>query len=204
MYWIYFNPFSPSTQFSKFPLFPRRTEIYPTWSLRSRNHHLVTHEIKSTKISSTRFKMAPKTSRTCGFCSKCGHTEKKCWDKYPALKSAPWFRQLRTQGSPRKRGNKTSPPSQRLRGSLAATEQEQLCPLFKLPDELLLEIVSHLRTSSRYGHVYLQSLKSFSLVSKRARRVTMESLPLTVSCWCPCWRPFEQIITSKDFLGQIK
>lgn len=106
--------------------------------------------------------------------------EKNCWNKTPAL---------------------TPPATSHDDGNSAAGEQEQDCPLFKLPNELLMEIAALLCAPDELGNVCFESAKAFSLVSKRVRRVTLEHLPLTVSPWS---QSFGQLKARTDFLGQVK
>lgn len=154
--------------------------------------------------------------QACRFCHKSGHAGRNCWKKTPALKPPASSREAVIKGPRNDKGGKSTQPSQGLHsshtshddpthdGNSAATEKEQQCLLFGLPDELILEIAALLCTPDEYGNVCLQSIKSFSLVSRRARKVTTERLPLTVSGWCPSSRPFGQLIASTDFLRRLK
>lgn len=154
-----------------------------------------------------------KAYTTCCFCHKAGHIEKNCWKKTPALKPPATSRQASTKGIPKDNLCESPRPSQYHHSSptlshdpvhdgiSAAGEQEQRCPLLDLPNELLMEIAALLCTRDEYGNVCFGSIKSFSLVSKRVRRVTTERLHLTVSALS---QEFGQLMTRTDFLGQIK
>lgn len=157
--------------------------------------------------------MARTKSRTCGFCHKRGHIEKNCWKKTPALKPSTTSRQATTKGSPNDTSGESTPSSEHLnslttrshdpiQGSTsAAGEQEQRCLLLELPNELLVEIAAFLCAPDEAGHVCFQAIKSFSLVSRRVRSVTMEQLPLTFSSQS---LQFRQLIASKGYLSQVK
>lgn len=158
--------------------------------------------------------MARTKSRTCGFCHKRGHIEKNCWKKTPALKSSTASCQATTnKGSPNDTSCESTQSSEHLnflttrshgpiQGSTsAAGEQEQPCLLLKLPNELLVEIAAFLCAPDEAGHVCFQAIKSFSLVSKRVRSVTIEQLPLTFSSQS---LQFRQLIASKGYLSQVK
>lgn len=152
-------------------------------------------------------------SPTCGFCHKRGHSEKNCWAKTPALKPSTTSRQATTKGSPNDTSVESTQPSEHLNasttsshdpihdGTSAAGEQGQQCLLLRLPNELLVEIAAFLCAPDEAGDLCFQAIKSFSLVSKRVRSVTMEQLPLTFSSQS---LQFRQLIAGKGYLSQVK